>query len=297
MALAPLNLGTGSAAVVTSPTAAQKADLIPCGVFDLSLLNGLLKLLGGRIDELDSKDSSVTEGLFSTANKTLTLSQNDGPAVAIDLSALVTQAAVTGQVTSSAYDATTNILTLGFGTGLTFGVDLNALIADIIASALGTSSVNTVTGAPGSAITGGGAIGTNPVLGLNVATAADMFAGTATNKVITPAASGPAPFLLGPSGYMTFPRGDPANTFMLQWGSMTANANAVTPVVFGTSFGSGGACYAVILSGAANTDTSSQDNNPEVLQGSTTVNGFAAFNARGHAVGCFYIALGKVNLA
>jgi hypothetical protein len=155
-------------------------------------------------------------------------------------------------------------------------------VLDNIGSAMDALRGRTITG--GGLVTGGGDLSASRILTVTEASAADITAGAAADKVVTPRRLGPITMTLAQSGFIRF--------FGLQivWGRFTASANATTPVVFAQAFGA--ACFAAVPSGVLGSGTDSKDNGPGVVTSTIAKTGFSAFNADDADVDCCFIAVG-----
>lgn len=135
-------------------------------------------------------------------------------------------------------------------------------------------------------VTGGGNLKDSRVLNVQAASAADVLAGNAADRAVTPAALfGLARSLLS-NGYARIP----GTELILQWGKFSAIANGSTsrlfPLVFPTE------CFAVVPAGGANGGNDSQDNPPVLIDSSISTSGFTVFSADDSAAGMRYLALG-----
>lgn len=97
MTFAPLSLG-GNADPIRVPSAQDKENLLGCGALDLPQLNGILKLLGDRIDAVDAEDNRVISGNYNPATNVLLLTMAEGETVEIDMTALLADAVATVSV-------------------------------------------------------------------------------------------------------------------------------------------------------------------------------------------------------
>jgi len=93
---------------------------------------------------------------------------------------------------------------------------------------------------------------------------------------------------LADPGYIKFQVGAAPLYFMLAWGSKTYAPNTTTAVTYAAAFPN--ASYPFVS--AVTSDGGAQDNEPGVVGGSATVNGFTAFCARNGATSGYYMALG-----
>lgn len=148
----------------------------------------------------------------------------------------------------------------------------------------GVNSLRALQFTGGGLVSGGGDLSANRVLTVSEASAAEVTAGTATDKVITPRRLGPISMTLAQNGYLRF------FGFQLAWGRFSAAANATTAVDFVQAFPT--ACFSAVVSGVTNTGTGSQDNTPAVLVSTITRTGFSVFNADDEADATCYIAVG-----
>jgi hypothetical protein len=155
-------------------------------------------------------------------------------------------------------------------------------VLDNVGSAIDALRGRTITG--GGLVTGGGDLSASRVLTVTEASEADITAGTATDKVVTPRRLGPIAMTLAQNGYIRF--------FGLQivWGRFTATANTTTPVVFAPAFQT--ACFSVVCSGVTAGGADSQDNPPAVITSTITKDGFSVFSADDSADGTCFIAVG-----
>ncbi|QDK32563.1 hypothetical protein [Sphingomonas sp. IC081] len=150
-----------------------------------------------------------------------------------------------------------------------------------------TDAIATLTGRKivgGGLASGGGDLSADRTITVTEATAAEITAGTATDKVVTPRRLGPITMLLQQNGFIRF------FGFQMAWGRFSAAANATTPVLFAEKFPN--ACFSAVVSGVTNLGTGSQDNTPAVIGSSITAEGFSVFNADDEADLTCYIAVG-----
>lgn len=169
--------------------------------------------------------------------------------------------------------ALTNLIT-------TVGTDLDA--AELL---IGQLLARTISG--GGLVTGGGNLSANRTLTVPAASAADVAAGTAFDRAVTPFALSGLGRYMSNTGFALIPG---CGNLMLQWGRFTAAANGITPVTFHTTFPS--ACYSVVVDGTAGSGVDSQDNFPGIVASSIGASGFNVFSADDTADGCCYIAIG-----
>jgi hypothetical protein len=155
-------------------------------------------------------------------------------------------------------------------------------VLDNVGSALDALRGRSITG--GGLVTGGGDLSASRVLTVTEASAEDITAGTAADKVVTPRRLGPIAMTLAQNGYIRF--------FGLQivWGRFSANANGTTPVVFAPGFPT--ACFSVVCSGVTVGGADSKDNPPAVIASTITKDGFSVFSADESADGTCFIAVG-----
>ena len=144
-------------------------------------------------------------------------------------------------------------------------------------------------------VTGGGNLGANRVLQVLAASAADVIAGTAANRAITPAALGPIVKALGLNGYVSIPTADPTRLALLQWGRFTAAGDGLTAVTFPLAFSA--PAFSVVADGTNQSDTGVSSNPPRVRSSTITATGFSVFSAINTAESCTFIAIGEVNNA
>lgn len=133
-------------------------------------------------------------------------------------------------------------------------------------------------------VTGGGNLEGDRTLTVTEASAEDITAGTAADKVVTPRRLGPISMLLAQNGFIRF------FSFQIAWGRFSAAANASTGVVFAQPFNT--ACFSAVCSGVTNLDWGSNDNTAAVIASSITVAGFTAFSADNEPNVTCYIAVG-----
>lgn len=202
--------------------------------------------------------STVTDGVFwiSTANGNTT--DPDGGSAANWKRALPLPAS--GAETQAGSDATKFVTPAGLAT-------LRATGAEMI-SGLTAQKFLTPTSYAGGA-----------------ASAAEVIAGVLTNKYVTPASLAGFAQLLATNGYYDLPGG-----LRLAWGRFTAAANGTTPVSFAAPFPN--QCFIVQAGGTLAGGDNSQDNNPEVVVSTITVNGFSVFSADDTNDPCCYFAIG-----
>lgn len=136
----------------------------------------------------------------------------------------------------------------------------------------------------GGLVTGGGDLSQDRTFTVTEATAQEITAGTAADKVVTPRRLGPIGMMLAQNGFIRF--------FGLQlvWGRFSAAANTSTPVVFSRAFET--ACFSVVASGVVAGGPDSQDNPPAVIASTITKDGFSVFSADDSADVTCFIAVG-----
>ncbi|ATI82904.1 gp53-like domain-containing protein [Sphingobium yanoikuyae] len=161
-------------------------------------------------------------------------------------------------------------------TALANGFD--AIIAALVA--------RTITGS--GLATGGGDLSASRVLSVLAASAADVGAGTATDRAVTPASLSGLARSLGQNGYVTLPG---LGGLILQWGRFTAFANATSSAVFPISFPN--ACFAVVSDGGVSGGADSQDNPPVLVASSISQTGFSVFSADDSSATRIFFALGN----
>ena len=96
---APLHLGS-ALTTLPAPTAPQIASLVGCGPLNLDLLNGLIKLIGSRLDANTSNldilnaaiDDRVSTAVYNSLTKTLNLSFIEGGGISIDITGILADA-------------------------------------------------------------------------------------------------------------------------------------------------------------------------------------------------------------
>jgi len=142
-------------------------------------------------------------------------------------------------------------------------------------------------------ITGGGDLSGNRVLQVLAASAADIIAGTAGDRAITPAALGPIVKSLGFNGYISIPTADPARLVLVQWGRFTAAGDSDTTVTFPMAFTQ--AAFAVLIDGTNETNTDGRENAPRVRTSSITASNFRAFTTLDSGSPCTFIAIGEID--
>ena len=149
----------------------------------------------------------------------------------------------------------------------------------------------TVTG--GGLVTGGGDLSASRVLSVLAESAADVIAGTASDRAITPAALGGIVKQLGQNGYISIPTADPARLVLLQWGRFTAAGDSLTSVTFPLAFST--AAWSVVVDGTNETDVSVSSNAPRVRASTITATGFGAFSAINTSESCTFFAIGEID--
>jgi hypothetical protein len=155
-------------------------------------------------------------------------------------------------------------------------------VLDNIGSALDALRTRTITG--GGLVSGGGDLSQSRTLTVTEASAADIVAGTAADKVVTPRRLGPVTMVLEENGFLRF------FGFQIAWGRFTATANTTTAVSFRADFPN--ACFSAVVSGVYNPGTGSQDNTPAVIVSTITKAGFSVFSADDENDPTCYIAVG-----
>lgn len=171
---------------------------------------------------------------------------------------------------------------------------LAATVADVAAGVAADRAVTpaslagitdrTITGS--GLVTGGGNLKDSRVLSVMAASAADVLAGTAADRAVTPAALYGLVRSILSNGYARIP----GTELILQWGKFNAIANGSTsrlfPLVFPTE------CFAVVPAGGADGGIGSQDNPPVLIDTSISTSGFTVFSADDSPAGMRYLALG-----
>jgi len=133
--------------------------------------------------------------------------------------------------------------------------------------------------------TGGGNLTADRTIDVPGATAAEIQAGAAGDKAVTPAALRAAyTYVDGPEGTRTSPDG-----WTIKWGRFTAGANTITNHVFDDSFLN--ACHVVVVSGVGGLGVDSKDNPPAVY-GTPTASSFDVFSADDTSAPTNFIAIG-----
>lgn len=162
--------------------------------------------------------------------------------------------------------------------------DLAALTAGFD-EALAALIARTIMG--GGLVTGGGDLGASRVLSVLAASSADVAAGVASDRVITPASLANQPRILAQNGYVYFPG---LGGFILQWGRFSALPNATSSTLFPLRFPN--ECFAVVSDGGVSGGADSQDNPPVLVGSSISQNGFSVFSADDSSATRIFIALG-----
>ena len=142
-------------------------------------------------------------------------------------------------------------------------------------------------------VTGGGDLSNSRVLSVLAASAADVIAGTATDRAITPGALGPIVKSLGLNGYVSVPTADPARLVLIQWGRFTAAGNGDTFVTFPIAFTQ--PAFSVTADGTNETNVDGRENAPRVRTSSITSSGFAVFTSFDSSCPCSFLAIGEVD--
>lgn len=166
--------------------------------------------------------------------------------------------------------------------------DLGDLIApgsDDFAAAFAALIARTITGA--GLVSGGGNLSDSRILTVLAASAADVAAGTAGDKAITPAALSGLLKSITQNGHAFIPG---AGGLRIMWGRFTSASNASTAVLFPDSFAT--ACFVVLADGVKGSGADSQDNAAGVDYATITQSGFSVFSADDSSNACGYIALG-----
>lgn len=139
----------------------------------------------------------------------------------------------------------------------------------------------------GGLVKGGGNLALSRTLTVDAASSADVAAGSATDKAITPAALSGLARSLGQNGYAYLPG---TGGLILQWGRFSAPANTTTNTLFPVAFPT--ECFAVTPCGGAAGGADSQDNPPVLVTSGITRSGFAVFSADDTTAGMAYLAIG-----
>ena len=139
----------------------------------------------------------------------------------------------------------------------------------------------------GGLVKGGGNLALSRTLTVDSASSADVAAGSATDKAITPAALSGLARSLGQNGYAYLPG---TGGLILQWGRFSAPANTTTNTLFPVAFPT--ECFAVTPCGGAAGGADSQDNPPVLVTSGITRSGFAVFSADDTTAGMAYLAIG-----
>lgn len=153
----------------------------------------------------------------------------------------------------------------------------DALLAALVA--------RTITGA--GLVSGGGDLSASRVLSVLAASAADVAAGSAADRAVTPAALSGLARSLGENGYVILPG---TGGLMLQWGRFSAIANGTSSTLFPLAFPT--ACFSVAVAGGVNGGLDSQDNPPVLIEPTISLTGFSVFSADDRPAGQSYIAIG-----
>ena len=136
-------------------------------------------------------------------------------------------------------------------------------------------------------VKGGGNLALSRTLTVDAASSADVAAGSATDKAITPAALSGLARSLGQNGYAYLPG---TGGLILQWGRFSAPANTTTNTLFPVAFPT--ECFAVTPCGGAAGGADSQDNPPVLVTSGITRSGFAVFSADDTTAAMAYLAIG-----
>lgn len=139
----------------------------------------------------------------------------------------------------------------------------------------------------GGLVTGGGDMTASRTLTVSPALAADVAAGVATDKAVTPAALSGLARSLAANGYAVLPG---TGGLILQWGQFTAAANSLSSTLFPLAFPA--ACFAVVPAGGSNGGVDSKDNPPVLLASTITLTGFSVWSADDTSASQRYIAIG-----
>jgi len=153
------------------------------------------------------------------------------------------------------------------------------------AAAFAALIARTITGA--GLVSGGGDLSASRTLTVTAASAADVAAGVANDRAITPAALSGLLRSITTNGHAFIPG---AGGLRLMWGRFTSIANGSTNVLFTDSFAT--ACFVVLVDGVKGSGADSQDNPAGVDYATITPSGFSAFSADDSSNACGYIALG-----
>lgn len=157
--------------------------------------------------------------------------------------------------------------------GSAVGADVSALLA------------RTISG--NGLVTGGGDLSADRVLTVLAASAADVAAGSASDRAVTPSALSGLARALATNGYAVLPG---TGGLILQWGRFTATANGVSSKLFPLTFPS--ECFAVSPGGGTNGGVDSQDNPPVLIESTITASGFSVFSADDTSAGMTFMAVG-----
>ncbi|WP_370170987.1 gp53-like domain-containing protein [Sphingobium abikonense] len=163
--------------------------------------------------------------------------------------------------------------------------ELIAPDSDNFADAFAALIARTITGS--GLVSGGGDLSDSRVLTVTAASAAEVAAGVAANKAITPAALSGLARSLAQNGYAYLPG---TGGLLLQWGRFSAPPNTTTNTLFPIAFPS--ACFAVTPCGGVAGGADSQDNPPVLVTSGITSSGFAVFSADDNTSGMAYLAIG-----
>ncbi|WIA56546.1 hypothetical protein N6H05_01590 [Sphingobium sp. WTD-1] len=153
------------------------------------------------------------------------------------------------------------------------------------AAAFAALIARTITGA--GLVTGGGNLSDSRILTVLAATAADVAAGAATDRAVTPGALAGLPRLLAQNGYAHLPG---LGGLILQWGRFSALPNATSAALFPIAFPA--QCFAVVSDGGVSGGADSQDNPPVLVASSISQTGFSVFSADDSSATRIYLALG-----
>lgn len=199
-------------------------------------------------------------------------------AIGVETAARNTAIAAEATARTTAIAAETTARTTAVAAANTARANADTALADGITAL----AAKTVTGT--GLASGGGAISGNPQIAVTEASAAEITAGTATDKVVTPRRLGPIAMLLAQNGFIRF------FGFQIVWGRFNAAVNANTAVNFEQPFQT--ACFSVVVSGVANAGAGSQDNTAQVVASTITTDGFTVYSADDEINPTCFIAVG-----
>ena len=139
-------------------------------------------------------------------------------------------------------------------------------------------------------VSGGGSLSASRVLTVVAALSGDAWAGTASDKALTPASLGPVRSALSINGYASIFSASDTRQLMLQWGRFTPSPSGLTNVTFPLAFTT---TFAVLVDGGAGIAVGSEQYFPRAQTTSLSPGSFQVRNNSDSTPG-MYLAIGEI---